>query len=211
MNRPDFSNYLAHFTSNGEPKGGLENNPIADKSLMSAKERLINILREKKILSSLMPWTGVPAVCFTECPWNSLIAHTTRYSPYGIGFDKSFVFSRNGSPALYIRPDHYAEQMSDGKFTKHLWPFITTFAPHYRPQRMKDKYPMPDCDYSHEREWRVPHDFPFDYNNIKFVILQNYQDMDEFPKELKDAIGHDKFILMDNYKKIEELWPVHKF
>ena len=26
----------------------------------------------------------------------------------------------------------------------------------------------------------------------------------------KDDIGRDKFLLMENYKKIEELWPVHK-
>lgn len=74
---------------------------------------------------------------------------------------------------------------------------------------MKDDYPE-DCDYTHEREWRVPHDFPFDYNRIEFVILNSYEDMAKFPKELKDAIGREKFILMDNYKQIEKLWPVHK-
>lgn len=34
--------------------------------------------------------------------------------------------------------------------------------------------------------------------------------MAQFPKELKDAIGRDKFLLMDNYTKIETLWPVHR-
>ena len=33
--------------------------------------------------------------------------------------------------------------------------------------------------------------------------------MARFPRELKDAIGRDKFILMDMYRKIEELWPTH--
>jgi len=33
--------------------------------------------------------------------------------------------------------------------------------------------------------------------------------MARFPKELKDAIGREKFILMDMYKKVEELWPTH--
>ncbi len=67
-----------------------------------------------------------------------------------------------------------------------------------------------DCDYSHEREWRVPHDLYFDYKNIEFVILKNYDNMAKFPQELKDAIGREKFILMDNYKFVEKLWPVHK-
>lgn len=35
--------------------------------------------------------------------------------------------------------------------------------------------------------------------------------MAAFPKDLKDAIGRDKFILMDNYIHIEKLWPVHIF
>ena len=34
--------------------------------------------------------------------------------------------------------------------------------------------------------------------------------MAKFPKELKDKIDRAKFILMDNYKLIEKLWPVHK-
>ena len=33
--------------------------------------------------------------------------------------------------------------------------------------------------------------------------------MAQFPKELKDEIGRDKFLLLDNYKMIEKLWPVH--
>ena len=71
------------------------------------------------------------------------------------------------------------------------------FLPPYRPSHLKIGK---TCDCTHEREWRVPHDFPFEYKDIEFVILNNYQDMAEFPKELKDAIGREKFILMDNYR-----------
>lgn len=66
------------------------------------------------------------------------------------------------------------------------------------------------CDYTHEREWRVPHDLPFEYSDIAFIVLEDYEAMAKFPKELKDEIGREKFVLLDNYKKIEELWPVHK-
>jgi hypothetical protein len=41
------------------------------------------------------------------------------------------------------------------------------------------------------------------------VILDTYEDMARFPSDLKDAIGRNNFILMDVYKKIEELWPTH--
>lgn len=210
-NRPDFSNFIAHFTSGrGEIKSGRMPEGFKEKAYMSAKDKLISILTDKKINATPMPWTYANAVCFTECPWTSLVAHTKKYSSYGIGFSKPFVFSRNGGPAFYIRPDHYADQMQEKKFTKHLWPFVTPFAPAYRPDWMKEKHPMADCDFSHEREWRVPHDFQFDYEDIQFVILKNYDDMAKFPKELKDAIGRDRFILMENYKLIETIWPVHK-
>lgn len=211
MFKPDFSQYLAHFTTDDLPKGGEDNNPVGDVASMSALERLISILNEKKIRSSSMPWTGAHAVCFTECPWSSLLSHTNVYSPYGIGFHKKSIFAKHGGPALYIRPDHYNKQLaSKHGFDDHLLPFVTPFSPAYRPYSMKiAKYDIGDCDYSHEREWRVPHDFPFEYKEVKFIVLKTYKDMAAFPQELKDAIGREKFILMDNYKMIEELWPVH--
>ena len=64
-------------------------------------------------------------------------------------------------------------------------------------------------DYTHEREWRVPHELPFEYTDIQFVILNDYHDMATFSRTLKDAIGREKFILMENYDLIEKLWPVH--
>lgn len=51
-----------------------------------------------------MPWIGKHnAVCFTECPWASLITHTHQYSSYGIGFTKNFIFSKGGGPVYYVR------------------------------------------------------------------------------------------------------------
>lgn len=56
--------YLAYFTSDREPKGGLdEKNPAKEFSSISAKDRLISILTEKKIRATQMPWTGARAVC----------------------------------------------------------------------------------------------------------------------------------------------------
>ena len=154
-----------------------------------------------------MPWTGRKAVCFTECPWSSLIDHTAQYSSYGIGFNKSFIFSRNGSPVFYVRADQFKKQI----WHEDLYPFVTPFWPTYVPKKKKAETDFQVCDYSHEREWRVPHNLPFEYNQIEFIILKNYVDMAQFPKEYKDAIGRDKFILVDDYINIEKLWPVHKY
>ena len=65
------------------------------------------------------------------------------------------------------------------------------------------------ADYSHEREWRVPHDFAFEHPQVEFVVVQRYEDMAKFPKPLKDAIGRDRFTLVEIYKNIETLWPTH--
>ncbi|MBD5204393.1 MAG: terminase [Bacteroidales bacterium] len=211
MNRPDFSDYLVHFSTDEAPKGGIDGNPVGNISALSAKDRIISILNEKTIRASSMPWTGAKAVCFIECPWSSLLAHTQVYSPYGVGFTKKTIFSQHVGPAIYIRTDVFNKQKNSGAFAGLLWSFITPFSPAYRPYSMKKaKYDIGTCDYTHEREWRTPHDFKFEYNQIEFVILNSHSDLVDFPENLKNEIGIDKFIIMDNYKFVETLWPVHK-
>ena len=91
-NRPDFSQYLVHFTAERPPCSSKTEIGITNFSEMTAYDKLLSILTSKRIKASLMPWTGSLAACFTECPWSSLIEHTTNYSPYGIGFKKNYVF-----------------------------------------------------------------------------------------------------------------------
>lgn len=207
-NRPDTSNYLAHFTKNTWPLGNKDlQNPTNEFKRIDAHKRLLSILKTKKIIASQLPWVGNhKAVCLTECPWTSLIRHTERYSSYGIGLTKEFIFSKGGGPVFYIRADAYNNQ----QWNDQIIPFLTPFWPNYISNRLKKEINFPICDYSHEREWRVAGDLTFEYDDISFIVLPDYNAMAKFPKELKDQIGRDKFLLMDNYKHIEELWPVHK-
>jgi hypothetical protein len=188
--RPDQSDYLAHFTK-GE----------------RAYDNLVSILKDGVVYAGNLPWTGKPAVCFTECPWGSLLAHATQYSPYGVGFTKPHVFAAGGGPAFYVRADHYKKQ----DWAEHAHTFVTPFWPRYRPATLKGAEHLggKTIDYAHEREWRVPHPFSFTPEQVQFVVLDTYEDMAKFPKELKDAIGREKFILMDMYRKVEQLWPTH--
>jgi hypothetical protein len=206
--RPDFSDYLAHFAKDGAPCGiGDVNNAGNKYSGMSAGERLISILTSEFITASNLPWTGRQAVCFTECPWASLLDHAKRYSSFAVGFTKPHIFAAGGGPAYYVRADHYQKQTWDSD----LHTFVTPFWPSYRPANLQDKKYLSGhtIDYTHEREWRVPHDFKFKLSQIKFVILPTYEDMAKFPQNLKDQIGREKFLLMDIYRTIEDLWPVH--
>jgi len=188
--RADQSNYLAHFTKGAK---GYDN--------------LISILQEKKIIVGSLPWGKSKAVCLTECPWPSLLQHARRYSPYGIGFNKAFIFGAGGGPVYYVRADHFKKQDWD----EHVKTFVTPFWPAYRPKKLRtpDWVGGKTVDYSHEREWRVPHDLTFQYDDIEFIVVKSYEEMARFPKDIKDNIGRQKFILMDIYNNIETLWPLH--
>lgn len=206
-NRPDYSDFLAHFTNDRKPCSDAKSNATAHVVGMSAKDRLIAILNAQTILASRLPWNSRDAVCLTECPWGSLLDHAKRYSPYGIGFNKAFIFGTGGGPAYYVRADHYQNQHWDDS----VHTFVTPFWPSYRPTKLRKNGVLGDknVDYSHEREWRVPHELKFNYSHIEFVILNTYEDMAQFPGNLKDSIGREKFLLMENYKQIEKIWPVH--
>ncbi len=206
-NRPDFSRFVVHFTKGTSPFIEGNENPVNEYKSFSAKERLISILKKKKIIASKMPWTNTLAVCFTECPWSSLLQHVKNYSSYGIGFDKSHLFAAGGAPALYVREDLYQSQQWDSR----VHPFVTPFAPAYRSKKIKDKsekFKDKDLDYTHEREWRVVHDFSFEYKQIKFIVVENTQDIEEIIKKIP-MLDKKLFLSIEMYKKIEQLWPTH--
>lgn len=205
-NRPDLSNYLAHFTSERGPVSIKKDNPTIDLTKgKSAYEKLISILESKEIFASTLPWTNRNAVCFTECPWSSLIDHSQIYSAYGIGFSKSFIFATGGGPAFYVRKDLWDKQ----QWAPHIKTFVTPFWPEYRTSAQRKEINFKTVDYSHEREWRVPHNLKFEYSDIEFIVVKRYEDMAKFPSALKNAIGRDKFIILEVYTNIERLWPVH--
>jgi hypothetical protein len=220
MPRPDFSDYVAHFTKDAPPFGYKEN--ADDGSIKAVKggayDRLISILKSQKILSTPMAWTNRRAVAFTECPWGSLLDHTKQYSPFGVGFTKAHLFAAGGGPAIYLRPHMHENQQDFRSETNPDWrglhpeiyAFVTPFCPAYAPKPYKDKHwKRSPVDYSHEREWRVPHDFSFELSQVQFVVVPDYEAVAHFPKPLKDAIGREKFIMISVYSQIEKLWPVH--
>ena len=204
MPRPDQSFFLAHFTKAGRAYDPLNHPESPTIDQMAAFERLISILQQKKIAAANLPWTNKPAVCFTECPWSSLLRHADRYSPYGIGFSKKLIYSRKGNPVIYANPDLFASQ----EWSRDVYPFVTPFVPVYASDSVKRNFGRV-VDYTHEREWRIPRDFSFQYSNIKFIVLKSVSDLRNIPENIIEEIGIEKFIFMDTYKKIEELWPTH--
>lgn len=86
---------------------------------------------------------------------------------------------------------------------------ISPFQPSYMPSRIKEKLNK-KVDYTHEREWRMNENLKFDYKNIEFVVVKTNEDLLDFPEELRENIGEEKFLVLDSYKLIEKLWPNHK-
>jgi hypothetical protein len=213
MPRPDFSDYVVHFTKKGPPLGlGVRKKTVDGlKAIaeLSAYERLLDILEQRVIRATNMPHTHVPCVCFTECVWGSLLDHAERYSCYGVGFHKRLLFKVGGGPVFYMRQDLYAEQDKNSGFAKAVWPFVTPFVPEYAPDDHLEEYRAGKgaIDYSHEREWRVSSDLAFSPSDVSFIIVDTYLDEARMPKEIKDAVGRENIILMDNYRKVNELWP----
>ncbi len=218
MQRPDFSMYVVHFTKDAAPISAVKSpDETAAIVPLSAKDRLLRILSEKQIRAIRMPWTNKLAVCFTECTWTSLFAHASQYSRYGLGLRKEFLFEAGGAPAIYMPPALLERQkvhVGPGKepFDEQLFAFLTPFAPPYMPKSYKTKHwaHKKYVDFSHEREWRVPHDVTFDLSKVCFVIVDKYEDMAKAPQDLKDGIGRENWLIMSNWERVEELWPVHQ-
>src|SRR5438093_12574523 len=108
-----------------------------------------------------------------------------------------------------MRQDLFRAARDHGGWSDDVWPFITPFVPEHASEEHRQTHwdGRPPCDYTHEREWRVPHDFAFELSDIEFLTVASYEDEARMPRELKDAIGRENILLMDNYSRVNTLWP----
>lgn len=215
MTRPDYSEYVAHFTSTTNVDSA------AKISGMSPLERLAAILTDKKIVATPKHYgLGGASVAFTECPWPSLLAHANQYSSYGIGFIKAQLWSAGGQPAIYMRSEtlHAIRDHVNKAAGQAVYPAIDeTLGTFYTPieresgwQLLGGKTVDTHIDYTHEREWRVPTDFSFEYEDVKFLIVEQFADIAKLPPAAVKVLGERSILSMSNYRRIEELWPTHR-
>ena len=89
---------------------------------------------------------GYRCVCFTEAPLPAIAgsfvnAETfTRYSPFGVMFDKSWVYAQGGRPVIY-QPDTDFNKLTEDMRWRHV---------------RYDPAGTPPVDFTWEREWRIP-------------------------------------------------------
>jgi hypothetical protein len=165
--RRDISPFLVHFTK----ASGVE----------SAYDVLRRILREKRVLgSSGFVRGGRTCVSFSEAPLRALehglINSTgfTRYSPYGLRFEKEWIFSLGGRPVIY-GPEHEFAQLSKTQRWRHV----------------RLELGSSTVDFTWEREWRLPcTKLRFSERDVT-VVLPDDEARDRFVHDAENDSFHD--------------------
>jgi len=150
-NRKDISDKLIHFTK--------------EENEEETYRLLCRIVKEKRILgTSEKIKGGYKCVCFTEAPLLSLQDGLvnpdaySRYSPFGIIFDKRWIFAQGGRPVIYQTNEEFALLPEELRW-RHV---------RYEPNG------NPSIDFSWEREWRIRCDFlPIDPTYAGIVVLSD--------------------------------------
>ena len=203
---PDYSPLLVHFTRGGGSRKMVRENdittdhPLHQHKQNTAIERLVSILTTRTIYASPMPLVGdASAVCFTECVWDALVAHGVRYSSYGVVFSKRPVFRAGGGPALYIRGDILKSEIVG--LPQALKAFVVPFDPEGL------VHPGVVQDWIHEREWRLPESFTFEYADVRYVLVESIADVDYITHLVGTMnLPASRFIPMEVYRTIREEW-----
>ena len=172
--RSDLCTFLTHFTKPRSLEG----------SMASAMDVLFEILSTTTLKGSTTK-TGfivgdTPAVCFQESPPTSLaqnlyfeqkISDSTtdskwRYSPLGVMFFKTTVYRSGGRPVIYEK----TETAKDFLPSDEWWRIV----------KLDHSDSNKIIDWTHEREWRVPHHYKFELKDATVVLLRS--DYKEFIK-----------------------------
>lgn len=163
---PDLADHVIHFTGR---VGGRIN---VDQQIEQwpAQERLAHILVDQRIRGFETFGAEAPVTCLTESTKAAVVQLISegRYTPCGIGFSKQFAFEAGGGPALYVRGDEWpaVAQVSQPLRSRmvRFWPGADGGGTHL-PGHLKNP-----SEWLHEREWRVPGDLVFGWDDVKFLI-----------------------------------------
>jgi hypothetical protein len=127
--------------------------------------------------------TWLLAVCFTETPVDhvhvqcqKIIGRQLPFEPYGLAFFEENVRPR-GNPLFYFDTDNQPVRNAMDAlvinplcttFQKFL-PLVETFGKPTHPQLVTAQ----EIDFRWEREWRVPGNFDFTFNDIAFGLCED--------------------------------------
>ena len=155
---------------------------------------LWKILAEKKLNGSDNSGYVIgdtKAVCFQEVPLYSITqsllyeddkSDIIRYSWFGLRFNKNTLFRRGARPVIYGKTEELKKMLSPENY----WRIVRL-----------DLDSSKNCiDWTHEREWRIKNDCPFEYDDIEVIV--------------KNDIYYRKFIdRCINEKRMKLLTEIH--
>jgi len=158
--RPDMSDMVIHFTKADENHTALE--------------RLLVMVGEGRLIGGTGMIKGVyRCVCFTEAPIPAMTngfvnANSfTRYSPFGLMFDKKWVYEKGARPVIY-QPDADFENLPENMRWRHV------------------RYEPPQIDFTWEREWRL-HADELEFSPQDVVLVVPDQEHENFVFDIWDA------------------------
>lgn len=146
---PAFSDMLVHFTGRDRDRPDL----LPHIAAMTAEQRLVAILTQRRITGFAHYWSSAPGVCLSESRPEDvayLVKHR-GWSPFGVLFRTAEVARAGGGPVAYLRSEVLARlqqpvvvEPDQGVL---FWVARLEFDP-----------TSPPSDWRHEREWRIPGD-----------------------------------------------------
>lgn len=145
--RPDINNKVIHFTKAPSNEDALN--------------LLLTIVGEGRLAGGTgMTRGGYHCVCFTEAPLPALATgfmnqnSFTRYSQFGLMFEKDWVYAQGARPVIY-QPDEEFDLLPETMGWRHV---------RYEPSR------NPPIDFTWEREWRLCGDLNFSSHDAVLVV-----------------------------------------
>lgn len=179
--RTDISMGLVHLT-----KGDGELSPLAV---------LMKILEEKTIVGSTNKMVdghprgficgSDPVVCFQDVPLYSLSENILweqqlhsqvpespiRYAPFGLRFDKRYIFRNDGRPVIYEKTNIAKSFLPEDEY----WRIV----------KLDLENDDNIIDWTHEREWRIKGDFHFELSEVEILLSDQYS-LKKFYKYCKE-------------------------
>lgn len=188
-NRKDLVARVTHLTRGSTPD--------------EAFETLWKILTDKKIIGSGKAGYIIgdrTASCFQEVPldaiaenlmYEEVLGGKIRYSAFGIRVHKGDIFSCGGRPVIYGNAAELKEILPTDQYWRIVSMNLTDF-----------KHLI---DWSHEREWRIPGDYPIEYNRIEVIV----QSQDYYKKFVNRCIDKDRLDILKEINGIIALNSIY--
>jgi len=176
-----------------------------------------HVNRRAKFSSNEM--IGPDMICFCDIPIEDISIHISKYSPFGLSFQKSFLIERGANPILYVGRDSAIQGKTNSEFFDEMVEVFNKYCYNafenpeqfiHRPNEChqiggfmvdllsyikffdSDKSDDDKENFYMEREWRSPYYIHFEIENIQRIILPNSYSK-RFRDDVPEYIGQITF------------------